>query len=152
MNSTNTLINTLQPLLDVLKIIISAAPILLAANSGPTSSGAVTDQISTRRNKAESKVKEYAALFLVIPSMISFYINKARKVSDILNQTKNNLTNTKNEIDKLQALTNALLKNFEEVDFTIKTNTISDPIKTEVGYHLLEVFILILQAKLYLRL
>ena len=53
----NTLIDTLQPLLDVLKIIISAAPVLLAANSGPTSSGAVTDQISTRRNKAESKVK-----------------------------------------------------------------------------------------------
>tara|TARA_Y100000590_G_scaffold415128_1_gene512623 strand:- start:206 stop:1477 length:1272 start_codon:yes stop_codon:yes gene_type:complete len=34
----------------------------------------------------------------------------------------------------------SLLKNFEEVAFTIKTNTISDPIKTEVGYHLLEVF------------
>ena len=34
----------------------------------------------------------------------------------------------------------SLLKNFEEAVFTIKTNTISDPIKTEVGYHLLEVF------------
>ena len=34
----------------------------------------------------------------------------------------------------------SLLKNFEETAFTIKTNTISDPIKTEVGYHILEVF------------
>ena len=34
----------------------------------------------------------------------------------------------------------SLLKNFEEKVFTIKTNTISDPIETEVGYHILEVF------------
>ena len=34
----------------------------------------------------------------------------------------------------------SLLKNFEERVFTIKTNTISDPIETEVGYHILEVF------------
>ena len=33
----------------------------------------------------------------------------------------------------------SLLKNFEETVFTIKTNTLSDPIKTEVGYHVLEV-------------
>ena len=34
----------------------------------------------------------------------------------------------------------SLLKNFEEAAFTIKTNTISNPIETEVGYHILEVF------------
>jgi len=34
----------------------------------------------------------------------------------------------------------SLLKNFEAVAFTIKPKTISDPIKTEVGYHILEVF------------
>ena len=34
----------------------------------------------------------------------------------------------------------SLLKNFEETAFTIKTNTISEPIETEVGYHILEVF------------
>ena len=34
----------------------------------------------------------------------------------------------------------SLLKNFEERVFTIKTNTISDPVETEVGYHILEVF------------
>ena len=34
----------------------------------------------------------------------------------------------------------SLLKNFEERIFTIKTNTISDPVETEVGYHILEVF------------
>ena len=34
----------------------------------------------------------------------------------------------------------SLLKNFEAVAFTIKPKTISNPIKTEVGYHILEVF------------
>ena len=34
----------------------------------------------------------------------------------------------------------SLLKNFEEAAFTIKPNIISEPIKTEVGYHILEVF------------
>ena len=33
----------------------------------------------------------------------------------------------------------SLLKNFEEVAFTIKPKSVSDPIKTEVGYHILEV-------------
>ena len=33
----------------------------------------------------------------------------------------------------------SLLKNFEEATFTIKTNTISKPIETEVGFHILEV-------------
>ena len=32
----------------------------------------------------------------------------------------------------------SLLKNFETVAFTIKLNTLSDPIETEMGYHLLE--------------
>ena len=34
----------------------------------------------------------------------------------------------------------SLLKNFEETVFTIKPKVISNPIKTEVGYHILEVF------------
>ena len=34
----------------------------------------------------------------------------------------------------------SLLKNFEEAAFTIKKNTISEPIETEVGFHILEVF------------
>ena len=32
----------------------------------------------------------------------------------------------------------SLLKNFETVAFTIKLNTLSDPVETEMGYHLLE--------------
>jgi len=34
----------------------------------------------------------------------------------------------------------SLLKNFEKTTFTIKTNIISNPIETEVGFHILEVF------------
>ena len=34
----------------------------------------------------------------------------------------------------------SLLKEFEEVTFTIKERTISDPVETDVGFHILEVF------------
>ena len=34
----------------------------------------------------------------------------------------------------------SLLKEFEEKTFTIETNTISEPIETDVGFHILEVF------------
>ena len=34
----------------------------------------------------------------------------------------------------------SLLKEFEEKTFTIKTNSISEPIETDVGFHILEVF------------
>ena len=34
----------------------------------------------------------------------------------------------------------SLLKEFEEITFTIKEKTISDPIETDVGFHILEVF------------
>ena len=34
----------------------------------------------------------------------------------------------------------SLLKEFEEIAFTIKENIISDPIETDVGFHILEVF------------
>ena len=34
----------------------------------------------------------------------------------------------------------SLLKEFEEKTFTIKINSISEPIETDVGFHILEVF------------
>ena len=48
----NGIVEFLQPITNTLKGIIALAPILLAANSGPTSSGAITDQVSTKKNKA----------------------------------------------------------------------------------------------------
>ena len=71
----------LEQIINPLNIIILASPILLAANSGPTSSGAITDQVVDKRNKAFSKVKEYGALIACIPIMILYYIKLLRRSS-----------------------------------------------------------------------
>jgi len=101
--------NILQPL----NIIILAAPVLLAANSGPTSSGAVTDQIVDKRNKAYSKIKEYMALILCIPIMILYYVNEANKVFIPINLAKSKLTFIDTEVKKLLMYLNSLLLEFE---------------------------------------
>ena len=69
-------IEKISPIIDALKYVISLAPILLAANSGPTSSGLVTDQVSDKKNMAKVKVLEYVALFAAIPAMILMYTSK----------------------------------------------------------------------------
>ena len=101
--------NILQPL----NIIILAAPVLLAANSGPTSSGAVTDQVVDKRNKAYSKVKEYMALILCIPIMILYYVKEANKVFIPINLAKSKLTFINEEVKKLILFLNSLLLEFE---------------------------------------
>ena len=102
-----------NPITTTLKGIIALAPILLAANSGPTSSGANTDQVSTKKNKAESKIKEYAALFMVIPAMILFYQKKARVVSTTLSKGKTEAQKIFDEVVKLQALLGHIVTQFE---------------------------------------
>jgi len=101
--------NILQPL----NIIILAAPVLLAANSGPTSSGAVTDQVTDKRNKAYSKVKEYMALILCVPLIILYYVNEANKVFIPINLAKSKLTFIDTEVKKLLMYLNNLLLEFE---------------------------------------
>ena len=109
----NGIVEFLQPITNTLKGIIALAPILLAANSGPTSSGAITDQVSTKKNKAESKIKEYAALFMVIPAMILFYQKKARVVSTTLSKGKTEAQKIFDEVVKLQALLGHIVTQFE---------------------------------------
>ena len=103
----------LNDILQPLNIIILAAPILLSANSGPTSSGAVTDQVVDKRNKAYSKVKEYMALILCIPLIILYYVNQAEKVFIPITLAKSKLTFIDEEVKKLLMYLNGLLLEFE---------------------------------------
>ena len=103
----------LEQIINPLNIIILASPILLAANSGPTSSGAITDQVVDKRNKAFSKVKEYGALIACIPIMILYYINMVEKVFIPLKVAKSKLQFISDEVDKLQLFLNSLLLDFE---------------------------------------
>tara|TARA_R110002167_G_scaffold194497_1_gene397177 strand:+ start:2593 stop:3489 length:897 start_codon:yes stop_codon:yes gene_type:complete len=127
----------LQPITQTLQIIILAAPILLSANSGPTSSGAVTDQVVDKRNKAFSKVKEYVALIACIPLIILYYVNQAEKVFIPLRIAKSKLSFMAEELSKLQMFLHSLLLEFEGqcAAFEIANNgtgivTIEPPVAT----------------------
>ena len=88
-------------ILPILKTAILIAPILLAANSGPTSSGQVTDAVSTKRNKAIAKTAEYVALVASVPLMIMFYKKEVEKIYKKLDPIKQKLNTLKEKLDKL---------------------------------------------------
>ena len=109
------LANTLKSsILPILQIAILAAPILLAANSGPTSSGQVTDVVQQKRDKAISKTKEFAGLIASIPLMIMFYKMEAEKMMNRLTPIKEKISFIDEKITKLMLFMVSLLLQFEE--------------------------------------
>ena len=123
----NTMADNMKPITDALKIIILAAPVLLSANSGPTSSGAVTDQVSDKRDKAISKVMELAALVICIPLIIKFYINEAKKITMPLDVAIAKITFIKDEVSKLLLFLHALLLDKESQCAAYELGLIPDP-------------------------
>lgn len=117
----------LSPIIEVLKYIIALSPILLLANSGPTSSGAVTDQIQSKRDKANEKVLEWAMLFATIPAMILMYKNKALNIFSKIKLAKNKLSQIKEKVIMLRAYLDSLkLQHTSGCDNLINPQIISD--------------------------
>tara|TARA_R110002020_G_scaffold6422_22_gene27408 strand:- start:11849 stop:12763 length:915 start_codon:yes stop_codon:yes gene_type:complete len=106
--SINAVQEFLSPIMETLQFVISLAPILLLANSGPTSSGAVTDQIQDKRDKAKGKIKEWTMLFATIPAMIKTYKNQALNIFSKIDLAKNKLEELKNKIVMLRAFLDGL--------------------------------------------
>ena len=115
-------VDYLTPIIDILKIIISLAPIALLANSGPTSSGAVTDQIQDKRDKANGKLKEWAMLFATIPAMILMYKTKAININSKLENSRNKLNNLKEKILLLKALLE-----HQKLEYLSRCNDLTNP-------------------------
>ena len=115
-------VDYLSPIIEILKIIISLAPIALIANSGPTSSGAVTDQIQDKRDKANGKIKEWAALFATIPAIILLYKNKAEKILSKLELARNKLNFLKEKILLLKALLD-----HQKLEYVQRCNDLNNP-------------------------
>jgi len=107
------LMEIINPIVQTLNIIILAAPALFAANSGPTGTGTVQDQITLKRDKAYSKVREYSMLISMISLLITFYANEAQKVFIPINLLKNKLKFIKEEIIKIKAYLFALLLQYQ---------------------------------------
>lgn len=109
----NGLVTSLNPVVKTLSKLIVLSALLYVANSGPTASGAAQAQIDTNKRNAESKVGEYLALFAMIPLMIAFYIEEARKVKTPLVFLKNKIKFIKDEITKLRLFIISLLLKYE---------------------------------------
>jgi len=110
----NGVIDLLSPILETLKYVIALAPILLAANSGPTSSGLVTDQVGEGKRMAKGKIKEFAALFATIPLMFKTYIDKAISINDKIIEIKDKISTVRDEIVKNRAYIYSILLQREE--------------------------------------
>ena len=110
----NQIVTALKPIVEVLQYAIVLSALLYAANSGPSGSGKAQAQISDTESTAKSKVGEYTALFIMIPLMITFYINEARKVTTPLTLLKNKIQYILDIIIKLRLYILSLYLNFEE--------------------------------------
>ena len=109
----NGLVTSLNPIVKTLSKLIILSALLYVANSGPTASGAAQAQIDTNKRNAESKVGEYLALFAMIPLMIIFYIEEAKKVKTPLVFLKNKIKFIKDEVTKLRLFIISLLLKYE---------------------------------------
>tara|TARA_Y100001963_G_scaffold81031_2_gene112440 strand:- start:4412 stop:5305 length:894 start_codon:yes stop_codon:yes gene_type:complete len=105
--------NIVKEPISILQKVILAAPALFAANSGPSSSGAVQEQLTDKKNKAISKIGEYVGLIALIALMIPWYINEARKIFIPLNIAKSKLDFIKDEIIKLKLYLYSFLLKYE---------------------------------------
>ena len=105
---------TIQPILQLLQIAILAAPIALAAFTGPAASGTGIDASQKKRDDAAEKVAAYVALIASIPLIILFYVNEAKKVTRPLELGLVNMRFIKSEVSKLKAFLSALKLQHQE--------------------------------------
>ena len=124
-NFAELLKNTLIP---ILTIAILAVPIVLAALTGPAGNAKAADAAQKRRDKADSKVKEFNALIQSIPLMIAPYKKKALKLLAILIGIKTALTTLDAIISKLKLYAFAKVLETEE-----GCNDLSNKANTSVG-------------------
>ncbi len=104
----------LKGIVEIFQYIITLSPLLFLANSGPTSSGAVQNDITEKRNLAKSRVGEYLALFSTIPLMILHFQNQARQTLTPLNLLKSKIQFIKNEVIKLRLFLAGLYLTYEQ--------------------------------------
>ena len=108
-----SIVDGIQPIVNILQRLIPLAIIALTANSGPTSSGAVTDQLSVKKEFAKAKIKSYASLFSSIPSMLNSYIGRAQAIYTPLDALLFKINFVKSEIAKLKMMIQLLMVQFE---------------------------------------
>ena len=107
------LLCTIDPYLNILRIITSLAPLLLSAFTGPTSNASAEFKISEKKMDAIWTTAAYTQLALTIPAMINYYIDKALDVYNNIVKAKSKLEFVKSEIVKTRAYLAGLLLQYE---------------------------------------
>jgi len=109
-----SLVKNLDPLTNLLNTIILAAPLILAAFTGPTASGVGIDQAQQKRDKATAMLLGLIATIAAVPIMITFYINKAKKIMKPLQVAISKLKFVRDEVLKLMVYLASIKVDFEQ--------------------------------------
>ena len=97
-----------------LKIIVLAAPAILAAFTGPAASGIGIDQAQQKREKAKGTVAVFAGLVASILGMILYYKSLAEKMLKKLDPIKSKLSAINDKITEALLFMVSLLLQYEE--------------------------------------
>ena len=103
-----------EKLIPALKVIIMAAPALLAAFTGPTASGIGIDQAQQKRDKAKAVVTMLAGLVASIVGMILYYKKIAEDMLKKLDPIKEKLSTINDKITEILLFMVSLLLQYEE--------------------------------------
>ena len=110
-----TMVNLLKDeLMPALKIIVLAAPAILAAFTGPAASGIGIDQAQQKREKAKGTVAVFAGLVASILGMILYYKSLAEKMLKKLDPIKSKLSAINDKITEALLFMVSLLLQYEE--------------------------------------
>ena len=101
-------------LIPALKIIVLAAPLILAAFVGPTASGVGIDQAQQKRDKAKATVVIFTSLIASIVGMIIYYKNMAENLLKKLDPIKSKISMVDEKITELLLFMVSLLLQYEE--------------------------------------
>ena len=103
----------IQPYLDILRIIVVLAPLLLATFTALFSNAKLSDEVQQRRNDARDTIIAYSNLILAIPPMIENYIRQASNLYNRAVAYKQRLDNMHQQIVAMAAYLEALRNQIE---------------------------------------
>ena len=115
--------DAIKPITEILRIVIMAAPGILAASTGPAANGAVIATTNNNVNLAKAKIGEFTNLFTSLPRVLDSYISQADIIFDNITKIKNQIEAIVNELEKLRAFII-----YMELDFEDKCNAFNSPI------------------------
>ena len=118
----NLILSSIEPIIEILRIVVQASPTVLAASTGPTANGLLIANTNNKINLAKAKIAEFSNLFRALPYVLDSYVAKADIVFSNITKIKSQIEKIVNEIAKLK-----LYIIYLELDFEDKCNKLTSP-------------------------